>query len=200
MSTTTFHLLRHGSHDRLDHVLCGRMEGVRLGELGRLEAEAVALRLQGEALSLIVSSPLERCFETAEAVAIGRDLDVEVDERFTELDIGDWTGLPFANLDQDARWEPWNSRRTLSRPPGGESLGEAQMRAIKGLEALSTRFPDQAVAIVSHGDIIKALVAHVLGLNLDFYHRFDVDPASLTTLVLGDWGAKLIRLNVHEPQ
>ena len=195
--TTTFHLVRHGSHDLLDHTLCGRMEGVRLGESGRAEAQAAAERLQGERLAAVISSPLERCQETADAVARAHGLLVEEDPAFVELDFGGWTGLSFDDLRRDPRFEPWNSRRSLSRPPGGESLGEAQMRAARGLEGLRARFPDDGVAVVSHSDIIKALAAHVLGLNLDFYHRFDIDPASLTTLVLGSWGARLVRMNVR---
>jgi broad specificity phosphatase PhoE len=195
--TTTFHLVRHGSHDRLDRTLCGRMAGVRLGDAGRAEAEAAAARLEVEPLVAVISSPLERCQETATAVAAAHGLSVEEDAAFIELDFGEWTGLSFDALHRDPRFEPWNSRRSLNRPPGGESLGEAQMRAVRGLEALRARFLDAAVAIVSHSDVIKALAAHVLGLNLDFYHRFEVDPASVTTLVLGDWGAKLLRLNVR---
>ena len=173
------------------------MEGVRLGQAGRAEAEAAAALLEEAPLAAVVSSPLERCRETAETLARGHGLHVEVDGRFVELDFGDWTGLSFKELERDPRWEPWNSQRTLNRPPKGESLGEAQMRAVRGLEAFRDRFPDGAVAIVSHSDIIKALAAHVLGLNLDLYHRFDIDPASLTTLVLGPWGARLNRLNVR---
>ncbi len=195
--TTTFHLVRHGSHDRLDHMLCGRMGGVRLGESGRAEAQAAAARLAGDALAAVVSSPLERCRETADAIAAGHGLEVALDPAFLELDFGDWTGRSFPELEADPRWDPWNSRRSLNRPPGGESLGEAQMRGVRGLEQLRARHPDQAVAVVTHSDIIKALTAHVLGLNLDLYHRFDVDPASITTLVLGDWGAKLVRLNLR---
>ena len=195
--TTTFHLVRHGSHDRLDRTLCGRMGGVRLGESGRAEAQAAARLLAAEPLAAVVSSPLERCRETAEAVAQAHGLQVQADAAFVELDFGDWTGLSFPELEADPRWEPWNSRRSLNRPPHGESLGEAQMRSVRGLEQLLVSHPGQALAIVTHSDIIKALAAHVLGLNLDLYHRFDVDPASITTLVLGEWGAKLIRLNVR---
>ena len=143
----------------------------------------------------MVTSPLERCRQTAEAVARSQGLEPDLDAAFLELDFGDWTGLSFDELQADPRYEPWNNRRTLNRPPGGESLGEAQMRAVRGLEALRERFPDAVVAVVTHSDIVKALTAHVLGTSLDFYHRFDVDPASITTLVLGGWGAKLLRLN-----
>ncbi len=193
--TTTFHLVRHGSHDRLDRTLCGRMDGVRLGEAGLAEAQAAAERLAHEPLAAIVTSPLERCRQTADAVARSHGLEPELDEAFLELDFGEWTGLSFDALRADPRYEPWNNRRTLNRPPGGESLGETQMRAIRGLERLRDRYPDAALAVVTHSDVVKALTAHVLGTSLDFYHRFDVDPASITTLVLGDWGAKLLRLN-----
>ena len=193
--TTTFHLVRHGSHDRLDRTLCGRMEGVRLGQAGLAEAQAAARRLSGEPLAAVVTSPLERCRQTADAVARSHGLNPELDEAFLELDFGEWTGLSFDQLRADPRYEPWNNRRTLNRPPGGESLGETQMRAVRGLEGLRDRFPDAVVAVVTHSDVVKALTAHVLGTSLDFYHRFDVDPASITTLALGGWGAKLLRLN-----
>ncbi len=195
--TTTFHLVRHGSHDRLDRTLCGRMEGVRLGEAGVAEAQAAAARLAGEPLQAVVTSPLERCRQTAEEVARSHGLAPQTDDAFLELDFGEWTGLSFDELRADPRYEPWNNRRTLNRPPGGESLGEAQMRAVRGLERLRDGHPGGAVAVVTHSDVVKALTAHVLGTSLDFYHRFDVDPASITTLALGDWGAKLLRLNAR---
>ena len=195
--TTTFHLVRHARHDRLDRVLCGRMAGVGLGAAGWAQAEALAAALGGEPLAGVVTSPLDRCRQTAQAIAAPHGLSPEVDEAFLELDYGDWTGLSFEALQADPRWEPWNSRRTLTRPPNGESLGEAQMRAVRGLEALRTRFAEAAVVVVTHSDLIKALAAHVLGLGLDLHYRLDIDPASLTTLVVGDWGAKLVRLNVR---
>ena len=195
--TTTFHLVRHGSHDRLDRTLCGRMEGVSLGAAGLAEAERAAERLRAEPLSAVVTSPLDRCRQTAEVVAASHGLTPETDDAFLELDFGEWTGLGFDALRADPRYEPWHTRRPLNRPPGGESLGATQMRAVRGLERLRDRHPDAAVAVVTHSDVVKALTAHVLGTSLDFYHRFDVDPASITTLVLGDWGAKLLRLNVR---
>ena len=195
MATTTFHLVRHARHDRLDHTLCGRMEGVRLGADGLAEARAVGDRLAREPLSAVYTSPMERCRQTAEAVAAPHALAPQLDHAFTEVDFGDWTGLSFEQLKADPRWAPWNERRSLNRPPGGESLGEAQMRAWRGVETLCASHPDEAVAVVSHSDIVKALVAHVLGVDLDLHHRIAVDPVSITTLAVGDWGAKLTRLN-----
>ena len=196
--TTTLHLVRHGSHGRLDHMLCGRMAGVNLSEAGLAEVRAAAGRLKREAPAAIYSSPLERCRESAGVLAEAFGLPVQVDDGLIELDFGDWTGKPFDELHADPRWEPWNSRRTQTRPPGGESLGEAQMRAVRTVESIRLRHEEQAVVLVTHSDVVKALACHWLGLNLDFYSRFEVSPASLTTAVVGDWGAKLIRLN-EEP-
>ena len=193
--TTTFHLVRHARHDRLDHTLCGRMDGVRLGAEGLAEARAIGDRLAHEPLIAVYTSPMERCRQTADAVAAAHALAPQLDGAFTEVDFGDWTGLSFEQLQADPRWESWNSRRSLNRPPDGESLGEAQMRAWRGVEALCASHPDQALAIVSHSDIIKALVAQILGVDLDLHCRIAVDPVSVTTLVVGEWGAKLTRLN-----
>ena len=171
------------------------MEGVHLGAEGFQEAQAVAARLAHEPLAAVLTSPMARCRQTADAIAAAHDLTPELAPAFVELDFGDWTGLSFDQLAADPRWEPWNSRRSLNRPPNGESLGEAQMRAWRGVEALRPRHPDQAIAVVSHSDVIKALVAQVLGVDLDLHHRIQVDPVSVTTLVVGDWGARLARLN-----
>ena len=196
--TTTLHLVRHGSHGRLDRQLCGRMEGVELSAEGRAEVARTAQRLRREAPAAVYSSPLQRCRETAHAVAETLGLPVHEEPGLIELDFGEWTGKSFDDLAADPRWEPWNSRRTQTRPPGGESLGEAQVRAVRAVEAVRDAHPEGVVVLVTHSDVVKALACHWLGLPLDFYARFEVSPASLTTAVVGDWGAKLIRLN-EEP-
>ena len=114
----------------------GAWRGVTLGDDGLAEAQAVASRLAPEPLAAVYTSPMERCRQTAEAVAAPHALAPQLDHAFTEVDFGDWTGLSFEQLQADPRWEPWNSRRSLNRPPDGESLGEAQMRAWRGVEAL----------------------------------------------------------------
>ena len=193
--TTTFHLVRHGSHGLLDRKLCGRMEGVELSAQGRAEVERTAARLKREEPAALYSSPLQRCRETADAVAAVLGLPVTIDDGLVEIDFGEWTGKTFDELAADPRWEPWNTRRTLARPPGGETLGEAQMRAVRAVEAIRAAHPEGSVVLVTHSDIVKALAAHWIGLPLDFHSRFEVSPASLTTAMVGDWGAKLIRLN-----
>ena len=193
--TTTFHLVRHGSHGLLDRKLCGRMEGVALSEQGREEVRRTAERLARERPAALYASPLERCRETAHLLAEPLGLPVLEEPGLIEIDFGAWTGKTFDELNTDPAWEPWISRRTLARPPGGETLGEAQMRAARAVDTLRARHRDEGVVLVTHSDIVKALAAHWLGLPLDFHSRFEVSPASLTTSVVGDWGAKLIRLN-----
>ncbi len=193
--TTTFLLVRHGSHDRLDHVLCGRMDGVGLGDAGRGEAARVGAHLANANVRAVYSSPLQRTCETAGVIADRLGLAVTLEPDLVEIDLGEWTGLSFDALAADSRWRTWNTRRSLARPPGGESMGEAQMRAVRAVETIRAAHPDETVAAVSHSDIIKAVLAHYLGLNLDFLQRFEIEPASISTLVVGDWGAKVLRIN-----
>ncbi len=160
--------------------------------------ERTAERLRREPVAAIYSSPLQRCRESADAVGRALSLAVTDESGLVELEFGEWTGLSFEELERDPRWPLWNHRRSLHRPPGGESLGEAQMRAVRVTQALAEAHPGAAVVLVSHSDIIKALAMHWLAMPTDFYHRLEVSPASLTTAVVGDWGAKLIRLN-EEP-
>ncbi len=171
------------------------MDGVGLGEEGRAEAARAADRLSGTAVSALYASPLQRTRETADIIGGRLGLAVRIEPGLNELDFGDWTGLPLETLHQDPRWAPWNARRSLNRPPNGESMGEAQMRAVRAIQAISAAPPGRTVALVSHSDIIKAVLAHYLGLNLDFFHRFDIDPASISAMAVGDWGAKVLHIN-----
>ena len=192
---TTLFLVRHAAHDRVDRVLCGRMPGVRLGPEGRAQAERLAERLARENIGAVQSGPLERTRETAEPVAARLGLGVEVADGLNEIEVGAWTGTPFDELRDDPRWTLWNAARSVTRAPGGETMIEVQARVLAHVEALRARFPDRAVVLVSHADVLKAALAHWLGLSLDSLQRFDVAPASLSTVAVGDWGAKVLSLN-----
>jgi probable phosphoglycerate mutase len=193
--TTTVFLVRHGSHDRLGRVLCGRMGGVTLSARGREEARAAGLRLAGEELAAIYSSPMERTRETAElaAEAVGRP--VELDEALIEIDYGEWTGATFEALRADPRWAGWNYARGVTRPPGGETLLEVQARMRRFVEQALRRHPDQRIAAVTHGDPIKAILAQAMGMPLDNLDRVEISPASISVLVAGDWGMKVFSVN-----
>lgn len=112
-----------------------------------------------------------------------------------EVDFGLWTGCSFDDLDADPAWQAWNNSRGNARVPGGENMTEVQNRAWHWLEAVARRFDDALIAVVSHCDVIRAVIARVLGLPVDNLLRFDVDTASISRIVVGDWGARVVSLN-----
>jgi broad specificity phosphatase PhoE len=193
--TTTFFLVRHAAHDRVGTVLCGRMPGVTLGTIGKAQAERLGERFANENVASVQTSPLERARETAAAIAVRKGVAAAECDGISEINFGTWTGLTFENLEQDPAWRGWNTARSVTCPPGGESMLHAQMRIVRAMAGLRRAHPDRAVVLVSHGDVIKAAVLYHLGLPIDAYSRFDIDPASVSTLVVGDWGSRLIRLN-----
>lgn len=195
MTARTVHLVRHATHGALGGRLCGRAPGFDLSREGRGQALAVARRLSAQGLEAVMTSPLERAWQTAEAIAEACAVPLQVDAGLLEIDFGDWTGAEFAALDDDPRWRRWNSDRGRTRPPRGESMAEAQARMARWLDGLCAPSAPSSVAAVSHADVIRAAVAHVLGLPLQFYDRFDISPASITTLRIDEDGPRLLTLN-----
>ncbi|WP_134500026.1 histidine phosphatase family protein [Microvirga pakistanensis] len=193
--STTFFLVRHAAHDRVGTVLCGRMPGVRLGELGRAQARVLAQRFESENVVSIHTSPLERAVETASPIAASLGRVAEPSDDIIEIDFGAWSGKTFDMLSDDERWRAWNSSRSTSRPPGGETMLEAQARIIHGMERLRSLHAEGSVILVSHSDVIKAALLYHLGMPIDSYGRLEISPASISTLVVGDWGSKVLRIN-----
>ena len=197
MLTTTFFLIRHAAHADLDVRLSGRRPGVPLTAAGTAQAAALGRRLTASGLTRVAASPLDRTMATAQAIVAACGMPpAEPTDALMEIDLGDWTGRGLAEFGDDPAWRRWNEARSTARPPGGESMAEAQARIVGWLQAEAPN--GGRVATVTHSDMIRAAVAHVLGLPLDHLLRFDVDPASVTTLVMGDWGARLLNLNVKD--
>lgn len=193
--TTTFFLVRHATHGLLERVLTGRMPQVHLADLGHAQARRLAQHFAGLNLAAIQSSPRERAEETARPIAQASGRPCEIVEALDEIDIGAWTGRSFADLANDPDWQAWNTRRSTARAPGGESMAEAQARLLAHLEATRARHPEGRVLLVSHADVIKAGLLHFLGASLDAYASFEIAPASISTLLLGEWGGKIVGLN-----
>lgn len=193
--TTTIFLVRHGAHDRLDRILCGRMAGVSLSETGRDQARRVADRLAQSPIAAIYASPMERARETAEPLSNRLGLEPIVSEDLNEIDFGEWTGLAFDELRRLPGWEPWNRDRSRSRAPGGESMCEAQARVARWISAARAAYPDAAVAGFCHADVIKAAVCDILGISLDHHHRLEIAPGSITTMVVDERGSRLRSLS-----
>lgn len=192
---TTLFLVRHGHTDSLGKSLAGHTPGVGLNMDGIREAERLVMRLQQYPVRAIYSSPLQRALETAEPLSRALDLETQPRLRLIEVDFGDWTGRKFDDLANDPQWRRYNSLRSVTRAPNGDLMLDVQARIVDELEDLRTAHPNDTVVVVSHQDVIKAAIAHYVGMPLDLFQRFEIHPASVSVLHLADWGARLATLN-----
>ncbi len=184
-------LIRHAEHVDFDRRLSGRREGVELSPHGRNQAAALGQRLGGERIDRVEASPLDRTRATA--AALGRP--VAVQPALIEIDMGEWTGRAFDTFADDPAWRAWNEHRATARIPGGESMMEAQARIVGHVERTARDHDGRTIAMVTHSDMIRSAICWVLGLSLDNLLRFDIDPASVSRLVVGNWGARVLSVN-----
>jgi probable phosphomutase (TIGR03848 family) len=196
---TTVLLLRHGrTTANTGGVLAGWTPGVQLDEKGQAQVRAVAERLATVPLAAVVSSPLERCQQTAAALLDGRDLAVQSDDRLGEARYGDWTGRTIKELAKEPLWKVVQQYPSAAVFPGpdGEGLAQTQARAVAAVRAWNaTLGPDAVWLACSHGDVIKAILADALGLHLDQFQRIVVDPASISVITYTDTRPFVVRVN-----
>ena len=192
-------LVRHGrTSANAQGLLAGWTPGVHLDDAGRVQAERVAGRLSGLRLSAVVSSPLERTVETAEAVMARqrRRGEVAVDDRLGECRYGDWTNGKLAELAKEPLWRTVQERPSAVTFPGGESMPAMQARALACVHDWNARLGQRAVyVLVSHGDVIKAIVADALGMHLDQFQRIVIDPGSVSVVRYGTRTAQVVHVN-----
>lgn len=182
------HLVRHGAFDGVGRTLAGRATGVRLNAEGRAQASRLAETLAREPITAVYTSPLERARETAEVLAAPHDTRPIPAPAFAEIDFGDWTGSKVGDLEGHSAWRDFNTLRSLTRIPGGELMLETQTRAIAGLLELQRSHINDTIAVVSHADVIRAVLGHVLGMPMDNLLRLEIAPATFSTLELhGAW-------------
>ena len=179
--------------------LAGWLPGVHLNDDGRAQAEALADRLRDLPISAIYSSPLERTVETAGPLARVKGLPVQTREGLGEVRYGDWTGQPIDELAKHELWRVVQIYPSGMRFPGGDSMREMQARIVTELEAIAADHPRQIVAVVSHADLIKAALAHYLGVHFDLFQRISVDPASVSVVQLTRYGPRILRVNDNGP-
>jgi broad specificity phosphatase PhoE len=190
----TFLLIRHGHCPHVGNYLAGRSPGIRLDDEGIREVRSLAGRIRRIHLDEIVSSPLERSVETASVIAEGRGLEIKISDAVNEVDCGEWTGKSFRELEKDPVWISFNRYRSVTRIPGGEMIVEVLSRMSRFMEE-KRREGKEVVAIVSHGDPIRAVITHYLGLPVDFKTRFEIHTSSVSVITLDDYGASLKCLN-----
>ena len=192
-------LVRHGrTPANAQGILAGWTPGVHLDDHGVTQAEAAAERLRPLTLTAIVSSPLERTVQTAEAIERRqrRAPGIALDERLGECRYGEWTNRPLAELAKSPLWRTVQERPSAVTFPEGESLPQMQARALAAVHEWNARLGDRATyAIVSHGDVIKAILADALGTHLDQFQRIVVDPASVSVIRYGARGVQVLHVN-----
>ena len=188
-------LIRHGATDLTAKRLVGRTPGVGLNARGRQQADRLVQRMQGIHIHHIASSPLERAQQTAAPLAQAYGLRIQTEPGLNECDYGDWTGQEFKALRRIDLWKRVQQRPADARFPGGEALREVQARVVGSIESLVLAHPKETVAAFSHGDVIKAALAHFIGVHLDLFQRLHVAPAAVSALVLGMGQPGLVCVN-----
>ncbi len=196
-------LVRHGLTHMTGPVLAGWTPGLGLDDRGRKQAEAVAERLRPLPFVAAVSSPLDRCLQTAETILAGRETPtLEVDDRLGECRYGDWTGKELKVLAKDPLWKVVQNHPSAVVFPGpeGEPLRDTQNRAVAAIRDHDKRVEaehgaDAVWLACSHGDVIKAIVADALGLHLDQFQRISADPCSATVIRYTELRPFVLRTN-----
>jgi probable phosphoglycerate mutase len=191
--TTRVHLVRHGHHALLGRILCGRMQGVQLDDLGCEQIAVAAELIRRRAPTAVQSSPQRRALQSASIIAARCGLPVEVVPAFDEIDVGQWTGKSFADLAPEKAWQRWNAKRGRARPPGGESMSALQRRVVRHVEQLSGQ--DGTFVIVSHAEPIRAAVMHYLRMPLDRFQLVEIEPASVSTIRFNGRHIAVARVN-----
>ncbi|MCU1482870.1 MAG: histidine phosphatase [Subtercola sp.] len=190
-------LVRHGrTTANASGVLAGRTAGVKLDETGRRQAAHAAERLAAVPLVAVVSSPLERCRQTSRIILdrqSGTPL-TPLESGITECDYGQWQGRRLSELSKEKLWSVVQTQPSAAVFPGGESMAAMQARSVAAIRrhdaAFEAEFGPGAVWVaVSHGDIIKSILADALGMHLDLFQRISVNPASIS----------IVRYGAHRP-
>jgi probable phosphoglycerate mutase len=190
----TLLLIRHATNDAVSQWLPGRSD-LRLNAEGRAQADRLVERLSRVRLDAIYSSPVHRARETAMPLAAARGLAIQALDDATEFSMGEWDGRRFADLNAEEGWRRFNTIRSLTRPRGGELMVEVQARFVAGLLRVAETHPGGTAAIFGHADPIRAAVVYFLGMPIDFFHRLDVAPASITAVGIGTDGPLVLKLN-----
>lgn len=202
-------LVRHGrTTANATGLLAGRTAGVRLDEVGRRQAQRTAERIAAVPIAALVTSPLERCRQTARAIADaqraahGHVPETTVERAITEADYGEWQGRKLADLAKEPLWRTVQSNPSAVVFPGGESMPTMQSRAVTAVRRLDAEVerqhgPGAVWVAVSHGDIVKSVLADAFGMHLDLFQRIAVGPASVSIVRYGEHRPEVVATNTE---
>lgn len=198
-------LVRHGrTTANASGMLAGRTPGVQLDEVGAAQAARTAERLAVVPLVAAVTSPLERCRQTTKAIVSAQSaaLRPATDRGLTECDYGEWQGRPLKELAREKLWATVQAQPSAVTFPGGESMVGMQARAVSAVRARDALIeaelgPGAVWVAVSHGDLIKSILADALGMHLDLFQRLHVDPASVSIIRYTSTRPYVVATNTH---
>lgn len=190
-------LIRHGENEWVSTgKLAGRTPGVHLNDKGRQQAQQLADYLKIQPIEALYSSPLERCVETAMPLAEVLHLPVQMEPGVLEVDYGDWHGIELKQASQRPEWMLVQHYPSIFRFPEGEGLRQTQHRAVDGVERIVANHPDAVVAIFSHGDVIRTLMAHYAGVPLDLFQRLQISTGSVSTIRFVEGRPAIVNMNL----
>ena len=193
---TTVLLIRHGENEWTEtHKLAGRTPHVYLNDYGRQQAKALGERLAKTELHALYASPLERTMETAEAIVQHHNLEIRQHSGILEVDYGKWTGRAIKKLAKKKSWPVIQFYPSGAGFPGGETMYAMQARMVQSINDLVAKHPGQTIALVGHADLIKAAVAHYLGVHFDLFQRIVISTASVTTILFSRMGPRIVSVN-----
>ena len=190
-------LIRHAhSTANAAGVLSGQLPNVNLSKSGQEQSERLAERLGKLTIAQVHVSPMDRCSQTLAPwlAKYGKGVTVTLEPNLVEVDYGKWSGKKLATLSRAKLWRKVQGQPSAVTFPDGESLAQMQVRAMQSVHDFFAS--DQEMTImVSHGDVIKAIVASSMGMHLDDFQRIVIDPASITILESNGGAIRLTRLN-----
>ena len=198
----TIFLVRHGQNEWVEKKrLAGWIPDIHLNEEGRQQAAALSERLAHLPLAALYSSPVTRCIETASYIGRASNLEVRELEALGEVRYGEWEGAEIEALSKEKSWYAVQHFPSRFRFPQGEALREVQARAVAAVEMLATQHEKaELIAVVSHADLIKLVLAHYLGVHIDLFQRVIIAPASVSVLALLENGmVRVVRVNDDGP-
>ena len=195
-------LIRHAhSESNAAGVLSGRIPNVHLSAKGVEQSKQLSQRLGGFPVSQIRISPMERCFETVSpwineyVLPTNPKFAPTIDPMLNEVDYGDWSGKRLATLSRKKEWKTVQESPSRMYFPGGEGIAAMQARVMKSVHEVAS-LPDSKVAVfVSHGDVIKSIVASALGMHLDEFQRIIIDPASVSVIEYNSVKPRILLVN-----
>jgi probable phosphomutase (TIGR03848 family) len=195
-------LIRHAhSESNASGILSGRIPNVHLSQKGVKQAEALALRLGSFPIAQLRISPMERCFETIApwinqlVLQTNPQFEPIIDPMLNEVDYGSWSGKRLASLSRKKEWKTVQESPSRMYFPDGEGIAAMQARAMNSVHDVAALSDSKVAVFVSHGDVIKSIVASALGMHLDEFQRIIIDPASVSVIEYNSVKPRIVLVN-----